>query len=44
MKVSVPDQAMPVPFTLRAMLTTSDIVFDPPSIAFGKIYVGKAIQ
>jgi hypothetical protein len=33
--VTVPDQVLPVFFTLRALLTTSDIAVTPPKIEFG---------
>lgn len=35
MRLAVPDQALPVPFTLRAQLTNTDLTFDPPILDFG---------
>lgn len=41
MRVQVPDQAVPVNFTLKALLTTSDIVFNPPKVDFGEVFLGE---
>ncbi|GLI70333.1 hypothetical protein VaNZ11_015289 [Volvox africanus] len=35
MRLSVPDQTLPVPFSLRAQITHTDLVFEPPSLDFG---------
>ncbi len=35
MRLAVPDQALPVPFTVRAQLTNTDLTFDPPTLDFG---------
>ncbi|GIL93003.1 hypothetical protein Vretifemale_20446 [Volvox reticuliferus] len=35
MRLSVPDQTLPVPFSLRAQVTHTDLVFEPPSLDFG---------
>ena len=42
MRVTVPDQVLPVEFHVRINLTTSDLVFDPPSLDFGNIVMGQA--
>jgi hypothetical protein len=41
MRVQVPGQAVPVDFTLRALLTTSDLTFDPPKMDFGRVFLGE---
>ena len=41
-EVLVPDQTLPVIFRLRARLTSSDVVFDPPSIDFGPCFTGQS--
>ena len=41
MKVTTPGQNLPVPFTLRALLTSSDLTFDPPAVDFGKVALGE---
>ena len=35
LQLTVPDQKLPVPFTLRAQVTTTDLIFDPPALHFG---------
>ncbi|GIL67303.1 hypothetical protein Vafri_20688, partial [Volvox africanus] len=35
MRLSVPDQTLPVHFSLRAQVTHTDLVFEPPSLDFG---------
>ena len=42
MKVTTPGQNLPVPFTLRALLTSSDLTFDPPLVDFGVTALGEA--
>jgi len=32
---------VPVNFTLRAALTTSDMAFDPPKLDFGNVFLGE---
>ena len=39
--VQVPGQAVPVDFTLKALLTTSDLTFAPPKLDFGSVYLGE---
>jgi hypothetical protein len=34
-QVTVPDQRLPVSFTLRAHVTTTDLLFSPPQLDFG---------
>lgn len=41
LKVRVLDQALPLPFTVQAMLTTSELQILPPSLDFGLIPVGE---
>jgi hypothetical protein len=35
LQVTAPDQALPVPFTLRAHVTSTDLQFTPPALHFG---------
>jgi hypothetical protein len=42
MRVTVPDQVLPVEFHVRINLTTSDLDFEPPSLDFGSIVMGQA--
>jgi hypothetical protein len=35
MRLSVPDQPLPVAFRLRAQLTTTELRFEPPQLDFG---------
>ena len=41
LRIQVPGQAVPVDFTLRAALTTSDLAFDPPKLDFGHVFLGE---
>ncbi|GAX76218.1 hypothetical protein CEUSTIGMA_g3662.t1 [Chlamydomonas eustigma] len=41
MKLNVPDQRLPVSFTLRAQVTTTDLIFDPPRLEFGQCVVNE---
>ncbi|EFJ53186.1 hypothetical protein VOLCADRAFT_86216 [Volvox carteri f. nagariensis] len=41
MRLSVPDQTLPVPFSIRAQLTHTDLVFDPPSLDFGSCVMAE---
>lgn len=34
-QVTIPDQKLPVTFTLRAHVTTTDLLFSPPTLDFG---------
>lgn len=34
-RLNVPDQRLPVNFVIRAQLTSTDLLFDPPSLDFG---------
>ena len=43
-EVLVPDQTLPVIFRLRAQLTSSDVVFDPPSIDFGPCFTEQSVS
>jgi hypothetical protein len=43
LRVAVPDQVLPVHLTLRATLTTRDLVFDPPSLSFGTAALGETV-
>lgn len=42
MKVTVPDQKLPVTFTLRARVTTTDLEFVPAKLDFGPCVMGEA--
>eukprot|EP00798_Chlamydomonas_sp_ICE-L_P001974 gene1974-33391_t len=42
MKLNVPDQKLPVNFTLRAQVTTTDLVFDPPQLDFGPAIMNES--
>eukprot|EP00983_Pelagomonas_calceolata_P128735 1161540-Pelagomonas_calceolata.AAC.15 len=42
MKVTVPDQKLPVTFTLLARVTTTDLIFTPAKLDFGPCVVGEA--
>jgi hypothetical protein len=42
MKVTVPDQKLPVTFSLRAHVTTTDLVFIPSKLDFGPCAMGEA--
>lgn len=46
MRLAVPDQKLPVHFTVRVQLTTSDLVFEPPCLDFGECVMpeGKALS
>lgn len=41
MRLSVPDQSLPVPFTLRAQITNTDLLFQPPALDFGDCVMGE---
>lgn len=41
MRIVVPDQVLPVDFTVRVRLTTSDLSFDPPRLDLGRVAVGE---
>ena len=41
MKLNVPDQLLPVTFVLRAQVTSSDLVFEPPSLDFGSCVMNE---
>jgi hypothetical protein len=41
MKLNVPDQLLPVTFLLRAQVTSSDLVFEPPSLDFGSCVMNE---
>ena len=40
-QLNVPDQRLPVSFTLRAQVTTTDLIFDPPRLDFGPCVVNE---
>ena len=42
LRIHVPDQALPVYYTLRARLTRGDVRFSSPSFDFGPCYVNEA--
>jgi hypothetical protein len=42
MKVTVPDQKLPVTFMMRARVTTTDLVFTPAKLDFGPCIMGEA--
>ncbi|KAF5843498.1 hypothetical protein DUNSADRAFT_14414, partial [Dunaliella salina] len=42
MKVTVPDQKLPVTFTLLARVTTTDLILTPAKLDFGPCVVGEA--
>lgn len=41
MKLHVPDQQLPVTFLLRAQVTSSDLIFEPPSLDFGSCIMNE---
>ena len=43
LRVAVPDQVLPVPLTLRATLSTREMLFEPPSLFFGAVALGEAV-
>ena len=43
-RVFVPDQALPVYYTLRAQLTTGAISFSQTSVDFGETYITQAMS
>ncbi|CAG9461944.1 unnamed protein product [Pedinophyceae sp. YPF-701] len=42
LKLSAPQQPLPVPFTIEGMCTTSDVAIDPPVLDFGQCYTGES--
>eukprot|EP00750_Incisomonas_marina_P000297 INCI10223.1.p1 GENE.INCI10223.1~~INCI10223.1.p1 ORF type:complete len:1773 (-),score=361.95 INCI10223.1:537-5855(-) len=43
-KIAVPDQALPVSFSLLAQLDDSNVTFDPPLVDFGTVYATQATE
>ena len=43
-QVDVQGQAMPISFTIRALVTTSLLAFDPPSLDFGPAVIREGIK
>lgn len=41
LQVTVPDQKLPVRFLLRAHVTTTDLIFSPPSLDFGNCMLAE---
>ncbi|KAF0697262.1 Aste57867_12034 [Aphanomyces stellatus] len=44
LQVIVPDQILPVYFVLRAQLTSGDLVFSSPTLAFGSAYASQSVS
>ncbi|KAG7255510.1 hypothetical protein CRUP_032341, partial [Coryphaenoides rupestris] len=44
LKVHVADQAQPVPFTVHAVVTTSDLRFDPAEVDFGHCSIHECVR
>ena len=42
--ITVPGQTLKVLFRFRAKLTSSDVIFDPPSIDFGPCFTDRAVS
>jgi hypothetical protein len=41
MRLSVPNQKLPVSFMIRMQLTSAALTFDPPSLDFGACVLGE---